>query len=81
MSNQRIVDFAVVGGGPGGTYSAWRLQKHLAGENSNLCVELFEYSDRIGGRLMSVHLPCMPKSLSLRPSKLPPFRITSTCGS
>lgn len=50
------VDIAVVGGGCAGAYSAWRLKQAFPKKK----VALFEYSDRIGGRLYSVKLPGMP---------------------
>jgi monoamine oxidase len=63
-------DVAVVGGGVSGAYCAWRLQRTpteqlgsdlalLAKQrpDKKLRVGLFEYSDRIGGRLLSLHLP------------------------
>ena len=63
------VDVAVVGGGVGGIYSAWRLlTSPLAGSKlagwetsrGKLSVALFEGSDRIGGRLLSARSPHMP---------------------
>jgi monoamine oxidase len=56
-SEQLELDVAVVGGGASGTYSAWRLQ-HEQGEHQQ--IGLFEYSDRIGGRLFSINLPGLP---------------------
>ncbi|MGO9274012.1 MAG: flavin monoamine oxidase family protein [Terriglobia bacterium] len=50
------LDIAVVGGGVSGAYSAWRLQQ----ERADLSIALFEYSDRIGGRLYTVTLPGLP---------------------
>jgi len=50
------LDVAVVGGGVSGAYSAWRLQQ----EKPDLNIALFEYSDRIGGRLYTVTLPGLP---------------------
>ncbi|MFL5381415.1 MAG: flavin monoamine oxidase family protein [Longimicrobiaceae bacterium] len=50
------VDVAVVGGGIAGAYAAWRLKE----KNPRMRVALFEYSDRIGGRLYTVQLPEMP---------------------
>lgn len=57
------LDVAIVGGGVAGAYAAWRILKD--GAKSRLWrvaggkprVALFEYSDRIGGRLLSVALP------------------------
>jgi lysine 2-monooxygenase len=50
------VDIAVVGAGVAGVYAAWRLKQKWPAKR----VALFEYSDRIGGRLYSVPLPGMP---------------------
>lgn len=49
-------DVAVIGGGVSGVYTAWRLKE----EKPELRVALFEYSDRIGGRLYSYPMPGMP---------------------
>lgn len=43
---------AVVGGGPGGLYSAWRL---MNGTNLNGTVCLFEASTQFGGRIITLH--------------------------
>jgi hypothetical protein len=51
------LDVAIVGGGVAGAYSAWRLQEALGDEAD---IALFEYSDRIGGRLYTVTIPGMP---------------------
>ena len=50
------VDIAVVGAGIAGAYSAWRLKERYPEKH----VALFEYSNRVGGRLYSVPLPGMP---------------------
>ena len=50
---ERIVDYAVIGGGIAGAYSAWRIKQAMPEKH----VVLFEYSDRIGGRLFTVQLP------------------------
>ena len=63
------VDVAVVGGGVSGCYTAWRLAqtrrsdlppssplRALMGDGDRLRVGLYEYLDRIGGRLWSVML-------------------------
>ena len=50
------LDVAVVGAGVSGAYSAWRLQQEKPEER----IALFEYSDRVGGRLYSVTLPGLP---------------------
>src|SRR6201995_2298576 len=51
------LDVAVVGGGVSGAYSAWRLQET---NGSAERIALFEYSDRIGGRLYTVTMPGLP---------------------
>jgi len=67
----RDYDVAVIGGGISGTYTAWRLRtegasspvlEDLARKRSDgkLAVAIFEYSDRIGGRLYSMTLPGVP---------------------
>lgn len=50
------LDYAVVGAGIAGTYAAWRIAQAKPGAR----IGLFEYSRRIGGRLLSVFLPGMP---------------------
>jgi monoamine oxidase len=67
------LDVAVVGGGVSGAYVAWRLQTAAIDELGaslgdlararaarRLRVGLFEYGDRIGGRLFSLTLPGVP---------------------
>ncbi len=49
-------DVAVIGGGISGVYTAWRLKQH----DPTLKVAVFEYGDRIGGRLYSMPMPGMP---------------------
>src|SRR5579864_5413034 len=51
------LDIAVVGAGVSGAYCAWRLQQQLG---AGARIALFEYSDRIGGRLYTVTLPGLP---------------------
>jgi lysine 2-monooxygenase len=51
------VSVAIVGGGCAGAYCALRLQGQLPRDSS---IALFEYSDRIGGRLYTRTLPYMP---------------------
>src|SRR3982750_713340 len=51
------LDIAVVGGGVSGAYSAWRLQQEKGATER---IGLFEYSDRIGGRLYTVTMPGIP---------------------
>jgi monoamine oxidase len=50
---EQKVDYAVVGGGIGGAYSAWRIKQAMPDKR----VLLLEYSDRIGGRLFTRALP------------------------
>ena len=50
------VDIAVVGAGVAGAYSAWRLKQQFPKKK----VVLYEYSNRVGGRLYSLTLPGMP---------------------
>ena len=50
------LEIAVVGGGVSGAYSAWRLQQ----AKTEAHIGLFEYSDRIGGRLYTATLPGLP---------------------
>lgn len=64
-----IIDVAIVGGGMSGLYTGWRIMKadpqrsrvfsNLAQDNK-LNVHLFEMSNRIGGRLLSLTPPEMP---------------------
>ncbi|NMH65920.1 flavin monoamine oxidase family protein [Shewanella salipaludis] len=52
MQNNHF-DIAIVGGGMSGVYSAWQLKKQFPGSS----IALFEGSERIGGRLLSVRAP------------------------
>jgi lysine 2-monooxygenase len=51
------LDTAVIGGGCSGAYSAWRLQQAYGKTEK---IALFEYSNRIGGRLYTVTIPGLP---------------------
>lgn len=51
------LDVAIIGGGVAGTYCGWRLTHSGAAKRS---VGLFEYGNRIGGRLYTKTLPGMP---------------------
>eukprot|EP00118_Oscarella_pearsei_P003185 m.13341 g.13341 ORF g.13341 m.13341 type:complete len:582 (+) comp24697_c0_seq1:94-1839(+) len=48
-------DIIIVGGGPGGTYAGWRLKSDASHRNDSML--LLEATNRIGGRLLSVHMP------------------------
>lgn len=60
---QEIVDVAIVGGGVSGVYAGWRLLNapwegtQLTQGGDTPSVHLFELSDRIGGRLLSLQPP------------------------
>lgn len=61
--SQEIIDVAIVGGGVGGVYTGWRLMTGDPGRGDlppNPTVHLFELSQRIGGRLLSLTPPEMP---------------------
>lgn len=49
MTEPETLDYAIVGAGVSGLYTAWRLLSHDPG----LKVRVFESSDRIGGRLLT----------------------------
>lgn len=53
FAHQDVWDVIVVGAGPGGTFSGYRLRK----EKPEWSVLLLEATNRIGGRLYSEHLP------------------------
>ena len=54
MADENIdIDIAIVGGGVSGVYSAWRLKQAHPTRN----IVVFEGSDHIGGRLLSVRPP------------------------
>jgi monoamine oxidase len=56
--SEQVLDYAIVGGGISGIYSAWRLKDW----NSELSIKVFESSDRVGGRLLSVTPPKIPSA-------------------
>lgn len=54
------VDIAIVGGGVSGVYSAWRLKQ----ADPSKKIVVFEGSDHIGGRLLSVRPPGIPNMVA-----------------
>lgn len=56
--SEQVLDYAIVGGGISGIYSAWRLQE----ADRTLSIKVFESSDRVGGRLLTVTPPRMSDS-------------------
>ncbi len=56
--SEQVLDYAIVGGGISGVYSAWRLKE----SNRDLAIEVFEMSDRVGGRLLTVIPPQIPSA-------------------
>ncbi|PHV11692.1 flavin monoamine oxidase family protein [Chitinimonas sp. BJB300] len=54
------MDIAIVGGGISGVYSAWRLKK----SDTSKKIVVFEGSDHIGGRLLSVQPPDIPNMVA-----------------
>jgi monoamine oxidase len=59
MADENI-DIAIVGGGVSGTYSAWRLKQAHPQQR----IVVFEGSDHIGGRLLSVRPPDIPNMVA-----------------
>jgi monoamine oxidase len=64
MSGHTIptLDYAIVGGGVSGVYSGWRLLRDAASGGMMPRIALFESSDRLGGRLLSVIPPGIPEA-------------------
>jgi monoamine oxidase len=54
--SESILDVAIIGAGVSGVYSGWRLLT----QGGNRSVTVFEASDRVGGRLLSVTAPGVP---------------------
>jgi len=59
MANE-TVDIAVIGAGVSGVYSAWRLKQAHPGKK----IVVFEGSDHVGGRLLSVQPPDIPNMVA-----------------
>src|SRR4051812_31573409 len=59
MADENI-DIAIVGGGVSGVYSAWRLKQ----ANPSRKIVVFEGSNHIGGRLLSVRPPDIPNMVA-----------------
>ncbi|MDO9237980.1 MAG: FAD-dependent oxidoreductase [Aquabacterium sp.] len=55
-----VLDLAIVGAGVSGLYSGWRWLTSPQGQGSHTAV--FELSERVGGRLLSVTPPGMPEA-------------------
>lgn len=55
-----VLDVAIVGAGVSGLYSGWRWLRSPQGRGSRVTV--FEMSDRVGGRLLSVAPPGLPQA-------------------
>ncbi|XP_052083730.1 aplysianin-A-like [Mytilus californianus] len=47
-------DIAIIGAGIAGTYAAWRLRQQ------NKRISIYEYSNRVGGRMYTVQFPAIP---------------------
>jgi monoamine oxidase len=54
--SQQELDVAIVGAGVSGVYVGWRLLGARPGER----VAIFEQSERVGGRLLSLEMPGIP---------------------
>ncbi|XP_046352980.1 L-amino-acid oxidase-like [Haliotis rufescens] len=54
VENDNCTDIAIIGAGVAGAYTAWLLRSR------NLTVDVYEFSDRIGGRLHTAKLPHIP---------------------
>ncbi len=54
-------DVAIVGAGMGGLYSAWRLSGDRTHARKPRHVTVFDYQNRVGGRLETIRLPDAPQ--------------------
>jgi hypothetical protein len=59
-SDSTTLDYAIVGAGVSGLYSGWRLLRDRAPGTPKPQIALFELSDRVGGRLLTVVPPGIP---------------------
>ena len=59
-SNGEMLDVAIVGAGVSGVYTGWRLLTDPPPVRPVPTVHVFEQSQRIGGRLLSVEPPGIP---------------------
>ena len=59
MKNEHI-DIAIIGAGVSGVYSAWKLKQKYP----NKKIVVFEGSDHVGGRLLSVKPPEIPNMVA-----------------
>jgi cation diffusion facilitator CzcD-associated flavoprotein CzcO len=53
------IDFAIIGGGIAGTYVAWRIlnSNQASSKYPHRSIFLFEGTERIGGRLLTIEIP------------------------
>ena len=61
-ASTEVLDYAIVGGGVSGLYSAWRLLADVPAGATLPRVAVFEGSGRLGGRLLSVVPPKIPNA-------------------
>lgn len=59
--SEQVLDVAIVGAGVSGVWCGWRLTGDSAGPGRRSRVAVFEASNRVGGRLLSVRLPGLPE--------------------
>src|SRR6202035_2216615 len=72
-ASETDLDIAIIGAGPAGLYTAWRLLQHPAYASKRIC--LFDAADRVGGRVLSVTLPEVPYVLELGAMRYIPDQI------
>ena len=54
FSGDKCDDVAIIGAGIAGTYAGWRLR------NKNKRITIYEYSNRVGGRLYTTNFKSVP---------------------